>query len=1081
MTIRTIPSLVIGLGGTGKRALTHLKRRIYDTYGVEELPWIRLLSIDTDSATVNNPPIISQRTDEFIKLGASELRIIDQSGTPQVISNLDAPENRHIREWYPDPEMKVDFPKAARGSGQVRMFGKIGLYKGDNLHTTYRWLQQAAHEVADPAAWSNFPRFKVDQDLQFVYVICSLCGGTGSGMFLDIAYLLRKIVGVDPSRKRFVGVFVMPEVYEPVIENQHIKRIYANAYAGLRELDYLMNSPRRAYTIKGKDHTFADFHGDVPPFDFVFLYSNKNKRGAVISQRQVSGDKPMAIDDRVAQYISETVMTDVLSPVTERSESILSNIFTSIGDPEQVKDRMFHKVYSAVGVSSVKIPSIEHYADLLKIRITDAVVDFLLRPDPDVTEKRLAKQFWADHVSNVEDNLSFKASLSNDAAYGRFLSQEFCDEFKQERPKCLDKVKRWVESTVSDNVDLDKPLDIEKHQADAAKNQITTITDAIKKDLMAYARNPKHGYAFLCEWLEELKILAEQKKARLPKAPEVAGDPKREVNEAMNSLTRVSDDVQLPILRDTVYILLERTSEYYDSRGRKLRSNNLASSVYDKLLKEIDSLYAQVKNLRDTVSHLNTQCDERYSSYISNMPDSQDENVLIDKSLVGRKEIERFLNGLLLKIWDSGDWKSVAPQLSHDMKERVDQELGQQLVDVEFDTALSVEEKTKKIENMLNDFVGEKIFKELFPAHERSGKLIEPSYTTPEGKSLLLDFAQDNLLSTMIASSVPLWNVKTHQIGSASQPITFVGLNGTQIPEHVVDELEKQLPGFRSTDIVLSDNEPRVLVKQYDPLYSLASLGSMIDYENYYRNTDRTLNPMHTDKKFATEPNPYLQWLTYESPKKVEVAVCSKGHDIVDALRRDKQFCPHCSKNGLKNLIIQDKILCPMCQEIIDKDSRKCHSCGGIIEKSKIVGDSARIVGEDVACPGCVTMDNPKPEKMVMQSGQVTGANTFCPTCGSAWSDLCPYCATDLEKVTVCTKGSDRCIFESPPIVLCFGCSCPVTPDTTKCPRCFKEIEECETCKDEDRALRMLPTNLEACPARHGKEAAVEADAVAKT
>src|SRR5690606_6969744 len=114
----------------------------------------------------------------------------------------------------------------------------------------------------------------------------------------------------------------------------------------------------------------------------------------------------------------------------------------------------------------------------------------------------------------------------------------------------------------------------------------------------------------------------------------------------------------------------------------------------------------------------------------------------------------------------------------------------------------------------------------------------------------------------------------------------FVSLNGTKIPENVVDELQKQLPGFRTTDIVLSDDEPRVLVKQYDPLYSLASLEQIIDYENYYKNTDRALNPMHTDKKFATEPNPYLQWLSYESPKKVEVQVCSKGHDITDATRR---------------------------------------------------------------------------------------------------------------------------------------------------------------------------------------------------
>lgn len=1079
MTIRTIPSLIVGLGGTGKRALTHLKRRIYDTYGVEELPWIRLLSIDTDSATINNPPIVSQRNGEYINLGTSELRVIDQSDTPQVISNLDAPENRHIKEWYPDPDMKVDFPKAARGSGQVRMFGKIGLYKGENLHTTYRWLQQAAHEVADPAAWSSFPTFAVDDKLQFVYVIASLCGGTGSGMFLDVAYLLRKIVGVDPSTKRFVGVFVTPEVYEPVIENQHIKRIYANAYAALREMDFLMNSGRRSYTIKGKDHTFVDFQGDVPPFDFVFLYSNKNKRGNVISQRQVSGDKPMAIDDRVAQYISETIITDILSPVTERSESILSNIFTSIAEPEQIKDRTFHKTYSAVGVSSVKIPPIDQFKDLVEMRITDAVVDFLLRPDPDITEKVLAKQFWAQYVGDIEDKLALQESLSNDSAYGRFLSGAFYEEFKLNRPACMDKIKNWAESVLSPKVDFENPLDVEKHAATTGNDFVATVGKQLHTDLMSYALSPKNGYAFLCEWLEELMILVKQKIAQLPQLPEEVGDPRRGVNEALDSLKRVGSDVQLPILRDTVYVLMERLSDYYDSRGRVERSYNLTKGVYENLLKELSAQHSQVSLLRDTLLELNSSGDDRYSSAVARMGDTSSERVLIDKSLVGRKEVERFLNGLLEKLWERGDWKALVPTLSEEIKEQIDRELGHPLVDIQLDKSLSIEKKKEKVASLVKDFVRTGIFEKLFPTDPRTGQIKEPKYTTSDGRSLLLDFASDNLMSTMVASSVPLWSVKTHQIGSASQPITFVAINGTQLPENIVDEIQKQIPGFRPTDIVLSDTEPRILVKQYDPLYSLASYDAIIDYENYYRNTDRTLNPMHTDKKFAQEPNAFLQWLSYETPKKVEIDMCSKGHDITEALRRDMQFCPQCSNNGLKNLIVRGKIVCPMCQGIIDRDSRKCPDCGGIVESHKAVAEQqARLASGEHLCPGCVSLGREKPEKMVIRAGEEASAKTFCPSCGSAWADMCPYCGANLEKSTMCTKGSDRCIFESPPILLCYGCSCPCTPDTAKCNRCFNELTECQDCHKDGRSIRMIPKSYEQCPQRHGALTEKKADPV---
>jgi len=1070
MVIRTIPSLVIGLGGTGKRALTHLKRRIYDTYGRADLPWIRLLSIDTDSATVNNPPVISQRTGEYITLGTDEMRVIDQSDTPQVISNLDAPENRHIKDWYPDPDMKVDFPKAARGSGQVRMFGRIGLYKGENLHTTYRWLQQAAQDVSDPACWEDFPTFEVDQNLQFIYIICSICGGTGSGMFLDVAYMLRKIVGVDPSTRRFIGMFVLPEVYEPVVENQHIKRIYANAYAALREVDYLTNSSKRSYTVRGKDHTFVDFQKDVTPFDFLFLFSNKNKRGATISQRQVSGDKPVAADDRVSQYMSETIMTDVLSPLTERSESILSNIFTSMTEPEQVDDRIFYKSWSSCGVASVKVPSIAYFQDMLESKLTNTVIDFLLRPDPDVTEKALALQFFADNLAQTEDALRLKASLSTEPAYGRYLSRPFLEEFHRNRPECINKLKQWSEAVISSTASAENPLEIEKQATTLSKQTLDKVSDVVTANLQRFVKDPEHGYVFLREWIEELIALANTKIKQVPPAPVVEGDPKRPVNETLDSLQRVGNTVGLPVLRDTIEVLLERMADYYDNTGRDLRSRSMVIAFYNQLIKVFESFLKKLKDVAEAASDLDKVGQDKLNSRIATMGDTAQERILIDKSLIGRKEVDKFLNSLLGPIWDKGDWKAASPVLSADVKNQITSDLSAKILQIQLDASLDADAKQEKIKTEIKSFVREKIFDKLFPK-DASGMIKEPRYTNSDGKTLLLDFSQDNLLSLMCTHSAPLWFVQTHQIGSASSPITFVGLNGNKVPEGAVSALQKEIPNFRNTDIVLSDAEPRVVVKQYDPLYSLASLVSIGDYENYYRNTDRRMNPMHTDVKFVAEPNPYLQWLSYKTPDKETVKICSRGHDITEALTEDAQFCPVCSKAGVKTLIVAHKMLCPKCQKIIDDHSRKCPECAAILEGLEDRKSQASTLAlprdgaKETLCPGCITLGRPDPEVMVLKQG---GAQTksYCPSCGSAWANLCPYCSTALEKATVCTKGSDRCIFESPPIVLCAHCSCPVTPDTTKCPRCFKDLVECAECKKAGKPKRMIPKGEE-CPERH--------------
>ena len=108
----------------------------------------------------------------------------------------------------------------------------------------------------------------------------------------------------------------------------------------------------------------------------------------------------------------------------------------------------------------------------------------------------------------------------------------------------------------------------------------------------------------------------------------------------------------------------------------------------------------------------------------------------------------------------------------------------------------------------------------------------------------------------------------------------------------------------------------------------------------------------------------------------------------------------------------------------------------------------------------------------------MTGNETVpvnCPSCGSLWSNNCPYCNAALERPTICTKGSDRCIFDSPPIVLCNACSCPLTPDTTRCLRCFRDVRECPDCAKRGEAKRMISKELKDCPVCNAKKDLVTA------
>lgn len=76
----------------------------------------------------------------------------------------------------------------------------------------------------------------------------------------------------------------------------------------------------------------------------------------------------------------------------------------------------------------------------------------------------------------------------------------------------------------------------------------------------------------------------------------------------------------------------------------------------------------------------------------------------------------------------------------------------------------------------------EQLVGQLYSTDPSTGRLREPNYVEADGRSICFDFAPDNLLALMLAHSSPMWFVQTHQLGPATQPITFVGLNGTKVP-----------------------------------------------------------------------------------------------------------------------------------------------------------------------------------------------------------------------------------------------------------------------------------------------------------
>ena len=97
------PTLVIGLGGTGKNIILALKKMIAENceHGMADFPFLKLLSIDTDRAM---PPVqssIKTVKDEALYLNPNR-EVYQLKANFNVAPNLN--DYPAIKEWFPDTQ-----------------------------------------------------------------------------------------------------------------------------------------------------------------------------------------------------------------------------------------------------------------------------------------------------------------------------------------------------------------------------------------------------------------------------------------------------------------------------------------------------------------------------------------------------------------------------------------------------------------------------------------------------------------------------------------------------------------------------------------------------------------------------------------------------------------------------------------------------------------------------------------------------------------------------------------------------------------------------------------------------------------
>jgi hypothetical protein len=373
------PALIIGLGGTGKKVLKNFKEAFLNSPQIRAaykdspdhqaaLPdFIDLFCIDTDLFDRQS----QEEKDPGLKLKEEEYHQINIQNANQITGNLDTDTYNYLNEWFPN-KLKHHLGQISQGAHQFRFTGRFGLFVDIN-----RIYQQIKAKVSKIIARKN-----VNQDDRIVpltnkqgqiltpefYVIGSLCGGSGAGMILDVAYLLKMAyyqLSGGRGKPVMVGMCLTPEAFTQIAIDPNINatgRIEANGYAALVELFYFMSKEKFAPSKSAKDILAQDRRNK-----YMVNYGPIGKSNDPTTFGSICDESPFdqcylmgtsGLDDPNTYYsiASELVLTKLATNLREAQNSMLDNASQILGQKSSDLEGKQMKCLSSAGYKSFFYP-----------------------------------------------------------------------------------------------------------------------------------------------------------------------------------------------------------------------------------------------------------------------------------------------------------------------------------------------------------------------------------------------------------------------------------------------------------------------------------------------------------------------------------------------------------------------------------------------------------------------------------------------------------------------------------------------------------------------------------------------------
>ena len=354
------PTMVVGVGGMGTNTVRAVKRRFRNVWGGDPLPgMIQLMALDTE-------PLVNRLDQE--PLFADEFAYMGKFDATRLVSNLD--QHPEIARWWNYPSIPLGY--IHNGAKQLRPIGRLSFFRN---YVTFKQLLETKLTNLDKIRDMEIAQnrgFPVVGNYQLIYVVSSLCGGTGAGMFLDTVHRIRAQVR---NNARIVGIFFLPDVLEAEISSDlQRRRIRANAYAALKELNYFQETQRFKALYPSEQRELPDT--PYAPFDFIFLVGRTNRDGGSLARK--SDAEQMAahmIQLTAISHLSNEILGLEVNVVRER----MYDMGGAAGEVTGTRPSVLERPKDAVNGSRGHFLVYSGFATSALVAPREALVDFWQR------------------------------------------------------------------------------------------------------------------------------------------------------------------------------------------------------------------------------------------------------------------------------------------------------------------------------------------------------------------------------------------------------------------------------------------------------------------------------------------------------------------------------------------------------------------------------------------------------------------------------------------------------------------------------------------------------------------------------